>query len=189
MKEEAKTTLSRQSVLNFKIIQLRFVLPWPIFWLDWSLSSFRVCWVIEIEWLKTFVCCVVCVCVRCVDISCCCELKMRLVDCPNCFTSNSDDSTSSGWFVNRSGQRLRRLFRRRKSQYVSGSANGEVSTAAGGRHDGSAHKVQIRRYPVERKPLAKKRDFKGRNWYYFKHEFRSEYASVRCRWWASFDND
>lgn len=105
----------------------------------------------------------VCVCVRCVDISCCCELKMRLVDCPNCFTSNSDDSTSSGWFVNRSGQRLRRLFRRRKSQYVSGSANGEVSAVAGGRHDGSAHKVQIRRYPVERKPLAKKRDFKGRN--------------------------
>lgn len=93
--------------------------------------------------------------------------KMRLVDCPNCFTSNSDDSeTGDKSFMSRGGQRLRRLFHRRKG--VQANGNGTSSTATANHNSTAGYKLVNRKYPNERKPMANKskRDFqKGRNFY------------------------
>lgn len=98
---------------------------------------------------------------------------MRLVDCPNCFTSNSDDSLSSGSFVNRSGQRLRRLFRRRRAQCSNGGLTNDSPAIRDRVNKSSDQKLtnshgwngnaSQRRYPIERKLVAsKKRIPKGR---------------------------
>lgn len=90
---------------------------------------------------------------------------MRLVDCPNCFTSNSDDSEfGDKSFMSRGGQRLRRLFHRRKG--LQANENGTSSTATANHNSTADYKLVNRKYPNERKPMANKtkRDsLKGRN--------------------------
>lgn len=75
---------------------------------------------------------------------------MRLVDCPNCFSSNLEESEQSDAFlVGRGGQKLRRFFGRSKIPKVCSAATGKGQ---------NRYTLANRKYPIERKHKVKKRD-------------------------------